>query len=79
MLRDGVTYNDIQALHVPEYPLTKYLTLAVWKRHMHYMLNLSGALPAQASGKHLASSARLMIAESANSGQGCARGQLCRC
>ena len=56
VLRDGVTYNDIQALHVPEYnniadPLTKYLTLAVWKRHMHYLLNLAGALPAQASGK----------------------------
>ena len=61
VLRDGVTYNDIQALHVPEYnniadPLTKYLTLAVWKRHMHYMLNLAGALPAQASGRQHSSS-----------------------
>jgi len=56
VLRDGVTYNDIAPLHIREYnniadPFTKYLVYAVWRRHMHYLLNLPGPLPARVIGR----------------------------
>ena len=55
VLTEGVDQGEIEPMHVPEYnmladPFTKYLTLNVWKRHMHYLLNLEGPLPPRATG-----------------------------
>ena len=56
VLRDGVNFNDILPLHIPEFnniadPFTKYLVFAVWRRHMHYLLNLRGPLPPRVIGR----------------------------
>ena len=50
VLEDGVTHNMIKPIHISERdmvadPMTKYLTYAVWARHMHYLLNKLGPLP----------------------------------
>jgi hypothetical protein len=51
VLEDGVTHGEIQPIHITERdmaadPYTKYLTYGVWARHMHYILNKMGAMPA---------------------------------
>jgi hypothetical protein len=50
VLEDGVVHKIIDLHHISERdmvadPLTKYLTHAVWYRHMHYLLNYEGPLP----------------------------------
>ena len=54
--QDGVTHGEIQPIHISEKdmaadPMTKYLTHGVWSRHMHYILNKNGPLPAYPSKK----------------------------
>ena len=49
-LTEGVEYDEIVPLHISEAdmvadPCTKYLTYAVWIRHVHYMCNMSGDPP----------------------------------
>jgi hypothetical protein len=44
VLTDAVKHRQIRPLHISERdmvadPMTKYLTFAVWNRHMGYMLN----------------------------------------
>ena len=44
VLHEGTAAGEILPLHIGERdmaadPSTKYLTYAVWHRHMHYMLN----------------------------------------
>ena len=50
VLQEGVFFSEILPLHIPEYnmvadPFTKYLVLAIWARHMWYLLNLTGDQP----------------------------------
>ena len=52
VLEDGVVHGEIEPYHISEKdmvadPFTKYLPLEVWRRHMHYVLNLPGDLPAR--------------------------------
>jgi hypothetical protein len=51
VLEDGVTHGEIEPIHISERdmaadPYTKYLTYGVWARHMHYVLNKMGPMPA---------------------------------
>ena len=51
VLEDGVVHKEIKVFHISERdmvadPFTKYLTLDVWHRHMHYACGIAGALPA---------------------------------
>ena len=57
VLEEGVSEGHIEPVHIREYdmaadPFTKYLPYLVWARHMHYVLNLPGAMPPRAS-KHV--------------------------
>ena len=50
VLQEGVMFDEIEPLHIPEYnmvadPFTKYLTFAVWDRHMWYVQNEKRAQP----------------------------------
>ena len=50
VLTDGVTHGLIEPLWISERdmvadPLTKYLPVEVWRRHMHYLQNLEGPVP----------------------------------
>ena len=56
VLQDGVKHGDIHPIHISErdiaaVPLTKYLSLAVWKRHMDYIHNTTWPLPAYGTVK----------------------------
>ena len=44
LLHEGVHLDEIDPVHIPEKDMiadsfTKYIPQAVWKRHMHYVLN----------------------------------------
>ena len=61
VLEDGVTHGEIMPIHISERdmaadPMTKYLTHGVWSRHMHYILNKLGPLPAYPSRRGWAQS-----------------------
>ena len=50
VLAEAVAQGAVQPIHIPECdmaadPFTKYLTLHVWLRHMHFVLNKPGELP----------------------------------
>ena len=53
VLEEGVSEGYLEPVHIREYdmaadPFTKYLPLTVWLRHMHYVLNKCGEMPAAA-------------------------------
>ena len=50
VLQEAVEHGSIQPIHISERdmaadPFTKYLSLHVWIRHMHFVLNRLGSLP----------------------------------
>ena len=56
VLEDGVTHRVIEPLHISESDMaadffTKYLSLSVWKRLVHYVLNKKGELPPRRDGE----------------------------